>query len=115
MPGFVVTRGLGPGATTTNLIARGFMPAIAEVVRGARITGRRAKQALESYIDELKISVALLAINGKDLVNPILNTVKASYSNEEKVTITAEPVKLAVKQPEIIVEAEVRRKNVLKD
>jgi hypothetical protein len=115
MPGFTVTRGLGPGATPSSLIARGFISAVAEIVRGARITGRRAKQALEDYIDELKISVALLAINGKDLVNPILNTVRTNYSNEKKVIITAAPVKLTVKQPQIIIEAEVRRNNVLKD
>ena len=29
MPGFTVTRGLGPGATPSHLIARGFFPAVA--------------------------------------------------------------------------------------
>ena len=34
MPGFTVTRGLGPGATPTNLIVRGFLPSVAlQVIR----------------------------------------------------------------------------------
>ena len=56
MPGFVVTRGLGPGATPTNLIARGFLvSAVAEVVRGAVRRGRRAKQQFADLIEELKV------------------------------------------------------------
>ena len=41
MPGFTVTRGLGPGATPTNLIARGFIPA--EVVQAVRGAFRKAR------------------------------------------------------------------------
>ena len=45
MPGFVVTRGLGPGATPSNLIARGFVPA-EEIVRFARGARRFAKKVV---------------------------------------------------------------------
>ena len=116
MPGFVVTRGLGPGATPTNLIARGFMPAISdaiETVRGAVRRGRRAKQQFEEFLDELKVSVALVAINGKDLVKPIINTVRKTYRDEPTPEIRVTPTKLAVKQPDIKVKVtSVRSKDV---
>ena len=117
MPGFVVTRGLGPGATTTNLIVRGFLPAAAvaavEAVRGAVRRGRRAKQQFEDFLEELKVTIALVAINGKDLVKPIINTVRTSYKDEPTPEIQVTPVKLAVRQPEIKVKVtQVRNKDV---
>ena len=116
MPGFVVTRGLGPGATPTNLIVRGFLPLISdavETVRGAVRRGRRAKQQLQEFFDEVKVSVALVAINGKDLVEPIINTVRRTYKDEPTPEIRVTPTKLAVKQPDIKVQVKnVRSKNV---
>ena len=107
MPGFVVTRGLGPGATPSNLIARGFFPssAVEDVVRGARIFGRRAKDQMVDLLEDLKVSVALVAINGKDLLKPIINTVRTSYLDKPTPRIEVTPTKLAVKKPDIIVEA----------
>ena len=115
MPGFTVTRGLGPGATPSNLIVRGFnvVDAVAEVVRGLRITGRRAKDHITQIIEELRITATLVAINGKDLVKPIFNTVRASYSEEPQPQIKVVPIKLVVQQPEIEVKVtRVRGKNV---
>ena len=116
MPGFVVTRGLGPGATPSNLIARGFTPAVTaavEAVRGAVRRGRRAKQQFEDFLEELKVTVALIAINGKDLVKPIINTVRTTYKDEPTPEIQVTPTKLAVKQPEIKVKVtHVRNKDV---
>lgn len=116
MPGFVVTRGLGPGATPSNLIARGFTPAVTaavEAVRGAVRRGRRAKQQFEDFLEELKVTVALIAINGKDLVKPIINTVRTSYKDEPTPEIKVTPTKLIVQQPEIKVKVtQVRNKNV---
>ena len=116
MPGFVVTRGLGPRATPTNLIARGFMPAVAaavDAVRGAARRGRRAKEQLSDFIEELKVTVALIAINGKDLVKPIINTVRSSYKDEPTPEIQVTPTKLAVRQPDIKVKVtQVRNKDV---
>ena len=117
MPGFVVTRGLGPGASTTNLIVRGFLPAsaeaVVETVRGAIRRGRRAKQQFEEFLEELKVTVMLVAINGKDLAKPIINTVRTSYKDEPTPEIQVTPTKLAVKQPEIKVKVtHVRNKNV---
>ncbi len=114
MPGFVVTRGLGPGATPTNLIARGFLvSAVAEVVRGAVRRGRRAKQQFADLIEELKVTAALISINGKDLVKPIINTIRTSYVDEPTPRIEVTPTKLTVKQPDIKVKVtQVRRKDV---
>ena len=114
MPGFVVTRGLGPGASVTNLIARGFMPSsVVAAVRGAIRRGRRAKQQFGEFLEELKVSVALIAINGKDLVNPIFNVVRASYNDEPTPEIRVTPTKLAVRQPDIKVKVtQVRNKDV---
>ena len=116
MPGFVVTRGLGPGASVTNLIARGFMPSTAaavEAVRGAVRRGRRAKQQFGDFLEELKVTAMLVAINGKDLVKPIINTVRTAYKDEPTPEIQVTPVKLAVRQPEIKVKVtQVRNKDV---
>jgi hypothetical protein len=44
MPGFTVTRGLGPGATPSSLIARGFVQsAVLQVIRIVRGGPRREK------------------------------------------------------------------------
>ena len=115
MPGFIVTRGFGPGATPSNLIARGFIPAVGvvTVVRGAVRRGRRAKEQLGEFLEELKVSVALIAIDGKDLVTPIINKVMTSYVDEPTPHIEVTPTKLTVKQPDIKVKVKhVRSNNV---
>ena len=114
MPGFIVTRGLGPRATVTNLIARGFLPVPAvEVIRGLVRGSRRVKQSFQDVLEELKVSAALIAINGKDIVNPIFNTVRSTYRNESKPNIQVTPKTLEVRQPKISVTAkQVRNKDV---
>ena len=116
MPGFVVTRGLGPGASPTNLIARGFLPSVAaaiKVIRGASRSGRKAKQQFEDFLEELKVTAMLVAINGKDLVKPIINTVRTSYKDAPGPEIQVTPTKLAVRQPDIKVKVtQVRNKDV---
>ena len=116
MPGFVVTRGLGPGASVTNLIARGFMPVaqdLVDAVRGGVRKAKQAKQQFEDFLEELKVTVALVAINGKDLLKPIINTVRTSYKDDPTPEIQVTPTKLTVKQPEITVKVkQVRNKNV---
>jgi hypothetical protein len=113
MPGFTVTRGLGPGATPSSLIVRGFLAASDEaiqIIRGAR---RFTEKIVEELLNELKISVSLISINGKDLIKPIINTVRTSYSDEPSPSIEVRPVKLVVRQPEIKVTVkDVRSKNV---
>jgi len=111
MPGFTITRGLGPGATPSNLIARGFIPEnVVEAVRGAR---RVSKKILGDLLEEIKISASLIAINGKDLVSPIINIVRKSYKDEPTPEIKVTPTKLAVNKPDIKVSViQVRKKDV---
>jgi len=110
MPGFTVTRGLGPGASPTNLIARGFIPAaVAKLVRGTR---RKSKKQFDEFLQELKVSISLIAINGKDIVKPIINTMRTAYKDEPTPRIEVTPTKLAVRQPDIKVSVtRVRSKN----
>ena len=57
--------------------------------------------------------MALVAINGKDLLKPIINTVRTSYKDESTPEIRVTPTKLAVRQPEIKVKVtQVRNKDV---
>ena len=112
--GLLVTRGLG--GPPTQVITRGFLPLlvdqIVDTVRGTRVFGRRAKDKYQDFLEELKISVALVAINGKDLLNPIINTVRTTYEDKPTPRIEVTPTKLSVKKPDIKVEVKsVRSKN----
>jgi hypothetical protein len=111
MPGFTVTRGLGPRATPSALIVRGFITEeVVELLRGG---ARTARKFVGDLLEEIKISASLVAINGKDLVNPIINIVRKSYADEPTPEIRVTPTKLTVKQPDIKVKAmKVRNKNV---
>ena len=98
------------------MIVRGFLPLlvdeIAAAARGAKVFGRRAKDRYQDFLEELKISVALVAINGKDLLKPIINTVSTTYEDKPTPRIEVTPTKLAVKRPDIKVEiTSVRSKN----
>jgi len=103
MAGLAVTRGLGPGGTATNLIARGLLPvgSFVRVIRGSLRKVKKTKQSFNEFLEELKVSVALIAFNGKDLVNPIINTMRTSYKDEPIPRIEVTPTRLAVKQPDI--------------
>jgi len=112
--GLAVTRGLGPGAIPSGLILRGiFVPPIVDAVRGALRSRRRVEKVIAELLEDLKVGVSLVAINGKDLVAPIFNTVRSSYIDEPTPRIEVTPTKLAVRQPEIKVKAtQIRSKNV---
>ena len=114
MPGFTVTRGFGGTVGPSAFIVQGFFPtSVVETVRGAVRRGRRAKEQLGEFLEELKVTVALVAINGKDLFEPIINTVRSSYKDEPTPQIKVTPTKLAVKQPNIKVKVtSVRSKDV---
>lgn len=114
MPGFTITRGLGGTVGPSAFIVQGFFPtAVVETVRGAVRRGRRAKQEFGEFLDELKVSIALISINGKDLVKPIINTVRTAFVDKPTPRIEVRPTRLAVHQPDIKVTVkEVRSKNV---
>jgi len=114
MPGFVVTRGLGPNAKVTNLIARGFLPEIEEVLRkhGASYSKTKRKrydQKTKEYYDEYNIYVELTSVNGKDLFDPIINRVKHRV-NEKDISLTVRPTKLTVQSPNIKINVQVVEK-----
>ena len=78
MPGFTVTRGFGPGATPSNLIARGFIPA-EEVVRILRGGGRAAKRLARDLTDQFRITAALVSHNSKIISNPLIKKVRKTF------------------------------------
>lgn len=106
--GFMVTRGFG--GSPTHILARGFLPVLLEqvthTIRGAGIYG---KKKFNELIDEIKIASSLIAFNGKDLVSPILNTVRQTYKDEPSPRIEAKPIRLSVKSPEIKVSAKIKK------
>jgi hypothetical protein len=78
-PSPLVTIGLG---TSPRLITLGMGPvaeAVAEVIRGARRGGRRVYEELE---EKVKISAMLLTANGKEIIEPIFNTVTKTFNND---------------------------------
>ena len=110
--GLLVTRGLG--GPTTQMITRGFLPFLVDQVvdaaRGARVFGRRAKDKYQDLLEELKISVALVAINGKELFNPIINNVRHLIKDESEIKIKASPRKLTIQSPEISINVKIVEK-----
>ena len=100
--GLLVTRGLGGGPT--QVIVRGFLPFLVEIVEEAIRTsgGKVVKRSKRVYdqIEEYNISVQLVAINGKDLFEPIINNIRytAKYSD---ISISASAKKLTIQSPNI--------------
>lgn len=114
--GFLVTRGLTGSAT--NMIIRGMIPLVEEVIEelGGRVLGRPKKRKIkgehDEYIDEYTIVAKLDEVNGKDLLDPIINKVNKKFS-DENITITANADKLIIKSPDIKIDVVlVRSKNV---
>ena len=99
MPGFTVTRGFGPGATPTQLIARGFIPAVAEkvirIIRGGRSSLKKVRQNLE---ESLSISIMLIGTNGKELVSPIIRKVSKSFNASRYLSVAAKPTELTIRK-----------------
>ena len=101
MPGFTVTRGLGPGATPSAFILQGFGPEIvaqvARIIRGGRSA---ASRAIKDLTENFKISAMLVQANGKELVDPIFNVVKKTFSESTLTTVRLIPKKLISRKSE---------------
>ena len=114
MPGFTVTRGLGPRASPSNLIARGFIPAVAEtvakIIRGGRSQVSRAVKDL-GY--SFKISAMLIGANGKEFIDPIISVVRKQFNDDDIPEVKAYPKKLVARKSEDI-KVEVTKVNVRK-
>ena len=98
MPGFTVTRGLGPGATPTQLIARGFIPIVAEAVRIVRGGRSAASRAIKDLTESFRISAMLIASNGKELVKPIVSNVSKDFNTRIETRVKAKPLKLVARR-----------------
>ena len=96
MPGFTVTRGVGPGATPTNLIVRGFLPEEVELIFAGG--SRFAKKALEDLYENIKISAMLVSANGKELIKPIINVINKNYTDDKDITVKILPLKIVARE-----------------
>ena len=83
MPGFIVTRGFGAGASPTQLIVQGFLPAGVEAVRRIiRGGSKEAKRIIQDFSERFKISAMLIARNGKEFTSPIFNSITKITNND---------------------------------
>ena len=101
MPGFTVTRGLGPRATPSAFILMGFGPVIGEAIRIVRGGRSAASRALKDLTESFKISAKLVELNGKELSRPIINTVSQAFT-ESDFLVKILPIKLQVRKSEDI-------------
>ena len=117
MPGFTITRGLGPGATPSALIARGFFPKVAlQVISIIRGGSRAGKRVYEETWELFKISASLVAYNGIEKTRPLVENIRKTFtpSRIDIVSVSAKTVEHK-KADDISVTAsvvKVRNKNV---
>lgn len=116
MPGFAITRGLGPGSTPSNLIARGFIPPALEIVRIVRGGSRASKRLYEQNWELFKISAALVAHNGSEVARPLFENIRKTFtpSRIDIISVSAKSVehKKADDMTVIASVKKVRNKNV---
>lgn len=111
MPGFTVTRGLGPGATPSAFIAQGFAFVAEEALRILKGGRSAASRAIKDLTETFKISAMLVKANGKDLISPIINNVRKTFSNNETFTVKVRPKKLvARKSRDLSIKAKLKNK-----
>ena len=104
MPGFAVTRGLGPGATPSALIARGFSQQVSQAIGGAT---RFVKKQFADLTERFVISAMLVSINGKDYVKPIINSVQRVFDPNDEIKIFAKTKSSSRKKNQIQVKAKI--------
>jgi len=112
MPGFTVTRGFGPDATPSALIAQGFGPAaILEVIRIVRGGSRASKRLYEENWELFKISAAFLSHNGREAVNPLFENIRKTFTKSKIDIKSVSSVSVEYKKPsDIKVKAEIIKK-----
>jgi hypothetical protein len=107
----ILTRGLTGSAGA--IIVQGLGPIPVEIARIIRAGRTKAAQAFDEIVHNVKISVMLIEFNGKELVKPIINTIRKAYKDSATPRIEVAPTKLVVKQPDIKIKVkQVRSKNV---
>lgn len=89
MPGFTVTRGLGPGATPSSLIARGFIGRIVEVIKKViRRVGNGAKRITEIIPELYRVRAMLLAVNNEEISLPSSKLLITEFYEDHEATVT---------------------------
>jgi len=88
---------IGLGGSAAEMILMGFGVTLGEVIQVIR-GGRRATKRLVYDLEEkLKISAMLLSANGKELINPIINTVSKTF-NDSSIIVKVLPRKLIARK-----------------
>ena len=83
----ILTRGLG-GSASSGMITVGLGPRIVlEVVRIIRGGRTVTRDLYGDKLEEFKIAVSLIAINGKDILKPIFNRGKYTSSIDENIGV----------------------------
>ena len=80
----MLMRGLGPGP---SLVTTGFGPLIGDLIRILRGGRSVARDVYGDKLEEFKIAASLVAINGKELLNPILNRGKYVINENDNASI----------------------------
>ena len=86
----IVTIGFG-GPGQQGLITWGFGPLITQVVRIVRGGRTVVRDIYGDKLEEFKIAAMLVAINGKDLLQPIINKRKYTVNEELETQVSALP------------------------
>jgi hypothetical protein len=98
MPGFTITRGLGPGSTPTSFILQGFGPIAKEVTRIIRGGRSELSRLYKDLVETIKISAKLASVNGKLIPIPIFNNISRDFLEETIIKINVEPTKITKRE-----------------
>jgi len=83
----ILTRGLG-GAAYYGMVTVGLGPLILEVVRIIRGGRSVVRDIYGDRLEEFKIAISLVALNGKDILKPIFNKRRYQISEAKDVNIS---------------------------
>jgi hypothetical protein len=117
MPGFTITRGLGPGATPSSFVLQGFGPVVEETIRIIRGGRSEASRIIKDLIHTFKISAKLAMVNGKHVSVPIINNVSRNFLEETLIKISANTKNVMqrdVKDIKVIASHVVKKEKLLK-
>jgi len=97
----ILTRGLTGSASA--IVVQGFTgAAFLEVVRIIKGGRSAASRAVKDLYEDFKISAMLVALNGKEFVNPIFNKVKKSFISKDSLVVKVQPKKLVARKSDNI-------------
>ena len=92
----ILTRGLTGEAGA--IIVQGLGPVALELVRIVRGGRSAASRAIKDLTENFKISAMLIQVNGKELVNPIINNIRKTFNEGVRIGVKVFPQKLVSRQ-----------------